>query len=473
MPSSSGVVGHRKKMYIKFNFLNRLRFIFSVLITLAFLGSCSKPSPEKIMGQTIESIKNGSYEKLTPILFSEIFPTLDKNNQGLIGNYFSTAFPDSLKIMKFSVIPESSETKGEQNLKIEISYSNGVNDRENIIFKQNEKGEWGWSIDEIQINSKLLSALEYANVRFYSDNNQPYYQYLMSQYYHDGIFVDKNQQEYNLLLEQASQHVPEAAVSLGKQYLYGEDKEIDESKAFKMFSIANDKGAKSAPSQIALCYLLGKGTDQNFELSLKYALEGANYEDPEAYNILGTIYKNGYGLEANKEKSFEFYLKGAELGESNCQAWVGNSYLDGIGVEKNNEKGIEYLNKSVAQNNTLGMAFLGVAYYYGKGVNKDTSKGKSLLKEASDMGNSTAEMYLGVINQTEQALATASRTSSSNYRNSNGNTQYRRPQRKTCMWCGGQGVIVSSYFDDSRYPGVWRKRQSRCTHCYGYGFIEE
>lgn len=87
-------------------------------------------------------------------------------------------------------------------------------------------------------------------------------------------------------------------------------------KAFELFDEAYNLGEKEAIINIGLCYLQGKGTEENKKEAVKcFKIAAENSNSGVAYHNLGICYENGFGVKKDYKKAIEMYGKAVENGE--------------------------------------------------------------------------------------------------------------------------------------------------------------
>lgn len=447
-----------------------------------FLTGCKNSFPKEVLERNLKAIQDKEYTNLQNILYTDTIVTDNNDTRKLVGGYFKAAYPDSLEIVNFNIeelndpyIPEK------RLLNVTINYSNGKVDREKVEVKKDMDGNWKLVATKQDFHSPVLSALRYANVRAYSDMAIPYFQYLMSGFYKDGKYVEPNEDEYIYLIESSSAKIADANQALADYFMMPAVKgKQDLDKGIKYLMKAYEMGSDEATVSLAEVYLYGYGVEQDYEKGFKFAQEALDKKVPKADYVMGIIYAEGMGKDIDNKKAVEYFQKGAESEERNSIGRLGYMYYQGNGVERNYEKAIEYFNKAIELGDQgLSLAALGLCYYNGNGVSKDTEKGKELLKQASDAGNNFATSELNSIQtqerQTAQAQAAEARRQAQqlNYQSQRQTqVQTRRPRRRTCVYCGGQGTIrQSTGYDFQNHRNIYQTY--RCTHCYGYGYVEE
>lgn len=110
------------------------------------------------------------------------------------------------------------------------------------------------------------------------------------------------------------------------------------------------QGSVWAQYEVASCYALGEGVEQNDSLAIRWYRKAAAGGDAQSQVDLGVFYYNGsYGLEVDYREAFNWFLKAAEQGDAYAQYLVGRCYGHGWGVEKNEEEAFKWLRLAARQ----------------------------------------------------------------------------------------------------------------------------
>ncbi len=208
----------------------------------------------------------------------------------------------------------------------------------------------------------------------------------------------------------ASAGMPEFQLELALRYLHGVDVEADGKKAFDWFlkaaeqgnvvamrhvantyyngneSIAKDAdlayewakktaalGDASATNLLAICYLLGIGTEKNEEEGLRCMRAAADMMHTGAISNLSYYYLHGeHGLTPDPQMAFSYCLKAAEAGAPSSMVDLAIiHYIEGVGVVPNKELAFEWMKKAAELRHPLAMSNLSYFYRKGEGVETD------------------------------------------------------------------------------------------------------
>lgn len=173
----------------------------------------------------------------------------------------------------------------------------------------------------------------------------------------------------------ANQGQATAAYDLGNLYVNGTIG-VNYTLALKWYLLAIP-GSKSGYVEytVALFYLNGMGTSQDYNLARKYFLAAANKNYSPAMTYLGLMYQNGWGVVQSYADALNWYQKAAKLNNPSAMNQLYLLYKDGLGVEKNESQAMGYLMKGVNGGSAFAMLNLAWNYAYGgMGLPKDKDK---------------------------------------------------------------------------------------------------
>ena len=221
---------------------------------------------------------------------------------------------------------------------------------------------------------------------------------------------------------------------LARSYEYGKGIDKDLKKANEWYARSAENGYIPAIYRQGRFYIGTDTPDKNVPLGIKYLLQAAAKNMPEAYYDLGKMYyfgklvkadlpkaagyfrsgmqlghadsrnfyasmlENGDGVPQNEKEAFTLYEKSAREGNAYAQYKMGRAYVYGAnGIDKNPAKGIVLLENSAKQNEVRAMAELGNLYWYGNGITPDPEKAIDWLTKAGRKNNVKAQTMLGYI----------------------------------------------------------------------------
>ena len=159
---------------------------------------------------------------------------------------------------------------------------------------------------------------------------------------------------------------------------------------FYKLQVCASFGDKRCQNQLGIWYELGLGTEQNYELALKWFEKAAEQGYAAAYGNIGNLYYKGDGIEKDFQKFFEYNSIGAEKNHPGCQYNLGLCYLKGIDVEKDYAKAFFWFKKSAEQDYAPAFNYLAACFYEGYGVEKNIKQTIQFLTKAAETGNIVA-----------------------------------------------------------------------------------
>src|SRR5215831_10258053 len=103
-----------------------------------------------------------------------------------------------------------------------------------------------------------------------------------------------------------------AQAMLGLCYLYGRETDVNYPEAFRLLSIAKDKGASRAVANLAIMYAQGLGVPRDMAKAIRF-YEAVEEGEVRAQLELARIYARGIGVEADPKRALSLYTGIAKL----------------------------------------------------------------------------------------------------------------------------------------------------------------
>ncbi len=153
------------------------------------------------------------------------------------------------------------------------------------------------------------------------------------------------------------------------------------------------------------------GENLKGEEALAYYTEHLEDPDMDAYEKIGTLYREGLdGIPRNYQTAIEWYQKGIDAGKVPSVTGLGYMYLHGFGIVRDYEKALELFQQAAEQNNAYAMFLIGSMYEYGLSVEKEDNKALEWYQKAADAGYAEGELKIGqyyiyVAGEEEKGLA--------------------------------------------------------------------
>ena len=181
-------------------------------------------------------------------------------------------------------------------------------------------------------------------------------------------------------------------LDLAKQYRLGMHREVDEQKAYQIYSdLALDKSPE-ALMELGNMYLRGEGTEQDFTAALKCLQEAVDLGYAPAFCRLALMYQKGAGdIRQDFSKAFELYDRAAKEGDPAGCYGAGYLTYKGFGVKQNYAQALAYFQKGADKNDAKCEYMLGCHALMGYENNQDVEKGKKYMERAMAHGHRWVE----------------------------------------------------------------------------------
>ncbi|KAJ3228996.1 hypothetical protein HDU81_005710 [Chytriomyces hyalinus] len=226
--------------------------------------------------------------------------------------------------------------------------------------------------------------------------------------YQDGTGVKKDIKKAVELYEKAlSLGCGFGLYYLGTLYQDGDDGiPQDPSKAATYFGQAVQLEHDPSPAMRSLAYLYenGIGVEQSYEMSLRYYLEAAKFDDRWALFYLGHKYAFGTGVEQDNTKAIEFYERAAKQKYAPAITSLGYSLSEGQGCPQDYVRSAELYQQSAALGDGVGAYNCGIVFRTGKGVPINLFKALDYNRMAVRLKYDGAKSCLGPNSSISHAL---------------------------------------------------------------------
>ena len=227
------------------------------------------------------------------------------------------------------------------------------------------------------------------------------------------------------LLSQASQQGNTTGnFYLGICYENGVGVNKDETKAINYYYTAANAGHAVAQSTVGWAYLWGMyGLDVNYSEAYKYVNAAIEQGEPQAYKIMGDIYRYGLGITEDNYTAVEWYRKASEAGNIPATNLLAEMYIWGLGVVQDKTKGYHLYKAAADADDLNGFAGLGLCYENGYGVIKNMHNAVTYYKKAAERGQNYSRYRLykiyregeGVTKNNQEALKYLRMAADDNY----------------------------------------------------------
>jgi TPR repeat protein len=188
------------------------------------------------------------------------------------------------------------------------------------------------------------------------------------------------------ILTSNSQNIICYSSLIGFFYQYGIGCEVDEIKAFEIYSNTIKNDHKSILNQFSFyqknetIIFYNDDIKKLNEIITQYFYSLFLYKDVIFYRV---------------DTNYKLHIKNAEKGDNVSQHYIGNCYYYGINMRKNYNKAIEWYLKSSEGGNIKAMYMLACCYAHGSGVKKDEKKAFELYSKSAEGGYKHALIKVG------------------------------------------------------------------------------
>lgn len=149
-----------------------------------------------------------------------------------------------------------------------------------------------------------------------AEGGEPNGWYDVGRCYFDGIGTEKDEAYAVKCFEK---EIPAGSIGshnlLGKAYFYGRGVPQDYAKAFQLISFTYEQGSTWGVYYLGKCCFEGWGTPQDYEKARMF-LEQVDWNNSDAYYMLGFIYGRGLGVPADIPKAVDYLKKAGNKKEA-------------------------------------------------------------------------------------------------------------------------------------------------------------
>lgn len=212
--------------------------------------------------------------------------------------------------------------------------------------------------------------------------------------YLNGKAVTQNQEKAFLLYTRAANEDDSyGKYKLALCYYYGLGTGINYEQAFKILNTVGPfASSDDVNTKIGICYLLGRGVEEDLQKAYEYLSKSAERKVPEALYYLGVYYSK---LGKNKT-ALKKYILAAEASFTESKHICGMCYLNGIGTRKNYVLACNYFKSADSDNYAPSTIKYAECNYFGIGTEKNYVKAAKLFLKATKFNDSDAQNYLGI-----------------------------------------------------------------------------
>jgi TPR repeat protein len=176
------------------------------------------------------------------------------------------------------------------------------------------------------------------------------------------------------------------------------------SEARKSIERAAEKGDVAAQVNLAVFYLNGWGTRQNYAAAVYWLQSAAKSGSALAHTNLGILYLNGWGLTRDYDEAARNFRLAAEHGESGAMVNLGYLSDGGLGTSKDQAAAAEWYRQAAERGDALGENNLADLYLRGEGVQQNDALAFDWFQKAAMQQQTGAMIKLGFLYMTGRAV---------------------------------------------------------------------
>lgn len=182
----------------------------------------------------------------------------------------------------------------------------------------------------------------------------------------------------------------DSMTELSYMYCNGDGLEVDDNKAFKLCSMAAEKGHAIAQYQLAKWLMIGVGCVKNTEKAISWFKASAASQYLPAIEALGIHYLEGYGCDVNYKEAFNNLNYAAQHGMSTAKYFLAKMFHNGFYVNQDINIELSLLHDSAKEGCAEAQNIL--ACYYAKGyvVDANAETAEKLFEAAINSGSEEA-----------------------------------------------------------------------------------
>ena len=217
-------------------------------------------------------------------------------------------------------------------------------------------------------------------------------------------------QAFDLFMAEAQSGNALAMHDLGRMFMDGLGRKIDEAQAREWYAKALDAllAVESAKPNRYVEYRIGKmyaaelGTEQDYVAAVDWISKSADQNYKYAQYSLAGLYYRGQGVEQDFGKARQLYERAAEQGFPYAAYELGKMYRDGVGCERSSEQSADYFSMAFLGFRSLEQQShddklqyrIGWMFFHGVGTEKDEAEARKWFEKSAAVGNPHAQYQL-------------------------------------------------------------------------------
>ncbi len=229
------------------------------------------------------------------------------------------------------------------------------------------------------VNENIIKDIEIENVSaYFSDLNSAF---------SDGIM--------ETLFRLSDENNAEAQNMLGVCYITGMNVAVDEEKATEYLTLSAEQDNPTAQRNLAIL-LENQQSEDRIKIAELYE-KAAKQNDGYALNNLAVCYLIGDGVEQNTVKAVEYFKKAVKCGDDFAMVNLADCQMIGNGVKINEKAAFELYMQAAEKENVQAMRKAADCLMSGIGTKKDYSKALNLYETAAAMGDEISKAKFKVL----------------------------------------------------------------------------
>jgi len=163
------------------------------------------------------------------------------------------------------------------------------------------------------------------------------------------------------------------------------------------FEKAARRGYAPAQVNLAVTYINGWGTEQNYGAALNWLNAAAKQGHPSAYANLGILTMNGWGVRRDYAEAFKYLQLAANASDAGAQSNLGYLYDVGLGVVQDYSAAVTWYRLAAENGNPVGQNNLADLYLRGEGLRQSYEEAARWFEKAAQQGHTGARIKLGFL----------------------------------------------------------------------------
>lgn len=180
----------------------------------------------------------------------------------------------------------------------------------------------------------------------------------------------------------------------------------DYARAYEILGPLAEQGDPDAQITLGIMYDYGQGVPKDDAIATEWYRKAALHGIPTVQHNLGVKYFEGIGIAKDYAEAARWWRMAADLGFAESQYSLGEMYAWGLGPAKDEAEAARWYLAAAEQGHMLAQYRLGVMYAAGRGVPLDHGSAYRWLRAAAEQGMPQAQYQVGRF--TEDGIGTPS-----------------------------------------------------------------